>query len=60
MQKIVECFQHEDVGFTSGVLNYLNQSSNAVTDSVGIYWRFEYFLRELESRLGIYAFDRPP
>ena len=56
MQKIVECFQHEDVGFSSGLLKYRNQSSNAVTESAGIYWRFEYFLRELESRLGIYAF----
>jgi cellulose synthase/poly-beta-1,6-N-acetylglucosamine synthase-like glycosyltransferase len=56
LQMIVECFQHKEVGFSSGVLKYRNQSSNAVTESAGVYWRFEYFLRELESRLGIYAF----
>ena len=56
LQKIVECFQYEEVGFSSGVLKYRNQSSNSVTKSAGIYWQFEYFLRELESRLGIYAF----
>jgi cellulose synthase/poly-beta-1,6-N-acetylglucosamine synthase-like glycosyltransferase len=56
MQKIVEFFQHEEIAFSSGVLKYRNQSSSAVTESAGIYWRFEYFLRERESRLGIYAF----
>lgn len=56
LQKIVECFRHDGVGFASGVLKYRNQSASVVTESAGIYWRFEYFLRELESRLGIYVF----
>lgn len=56
LQKIVECFQHEEVGFSSGVLKYRNQSASSVTKSAAFYWRFEYFLREVESRLGIYAF----
>jgi cellulose synthase/poly-beta-1,6-N-acetylglucosamine synthase-like glycosyltransferase len=54
--RIVGCFQDETVGFTSGVLKYRNQSSTAVTESAGLYWKFEYFLRELESQLGLYAF----
>jgi len=56
LNQIVNGFRYEEVGFTSGVLKYRNQSSNAVTESAGIYWRFEYFLREHESKLGIFAF----
>jgi poly-beta-1,6-N-acetyl-D-glucosamine synthase len=56
LRKIADCFQDSEVGFCSGVLKYRNQSSNAVTESAGFYWKFEYFLRELESLLGCYVF----
>jgi len=56
LKKIIESFQRPDVGFSSGVLKYRNQSSNSVTESAGIYWRFENFLREFESSLGVFVF----
>lgn len=56
LRKIVDCFERDEIGFAAGVLKYRNQSSNAVTESAGFYWKFEYFLRECESQLGVYAF----
>lgn len=56
MEKIVDFFQRDSVGFASGVLKYQNQGSSAVTESAAFYWKFEYFLRERESQLGLYAF----
>lgn len=56
LQKITGVFNFDEVGFSSGVLKYRNLLSNAVTESAGIYWQFEYFLRNHESHLGIFAF----
>lgn len=53
---IVNSFQDEKVGFASGVLKYRNEDKSIVSESAGIYWIFEYFLRVRESLLGIYSF----
>ncbi len=54
--KIVAPFANSDIGFVSGVLRYRNQKESAITESAGLYWRFEYLLRRLESQLSIYVF----
>ena len=52
---LVSSFEKPEVGFVSGTLKYLNQNNNNVSESVGLYWKFEMFLRNAESRLGLYA-----
>jgi|SaaInlStandDraft_4_1057021.scaffolds.fasta_scaffold13037_2 cellulose synthase/poly-beta-1,6-N-acetylglucosamine synthase-like glycosyltransferase len=53
--KLVEPFSNVDVGFVSGTLKYINQNINTISESIGLYWKFEMFLRRAESKLGLYA-----
>jgi len=54
--RLVSVFSKANVGFASGVLLYRNADSNEVTQSVGIYWKYEFFLRKLETEIGVYVF----
>lgn len=56
LRSIIDPFTDLKIGFASGILNYENVGENAVTESVGLYWRFEMLLRRLEDRLGVYVF----
>ncbi len=56
LNRIVAPFGDERVGFSSGELHYRNITSTTVTKSAGFYWRYEFYLRKKESRLGVYAF----
>ncbi len=55
ISNLVSPFSSSEVGFVSGVLKYFNQNDSKVTESVGLYWKFEMFLRKAESALGLYA-----
>ncbi|RMH20509.1 MAG: glycosyltransferase [Gammaproteobacteria bacterium] len=56
LRKIVAPFQDRAVGYASGMLKYRNRDSSDIAQSAGLYWRFEYLLRRLETRLGVYVF----
>jgi cellulose synthase/poly-beta-1,6-N-acetylglucosamine synthase-like glycosyltransferase len=55
ISNLVKPFAKNDVGFVSGTLKYMNQGINVVSESVGLYWKFEMFLRRVETSLGLYA-----
>lgn len=54
--KVEQAFANPEVGLVSGTLHYRNKDATDLTRSVGLYWRFELWLRHLESQLNIYAF----
>src|SRR5436305_1672246 len=51
---LMENFADPNVGLVTANV-YLGQPGNAVAEGQGMYWRFELFLRKLESELGILA-----
>jgi cellulose synthase/poly-beta-1,6-N-acetylglucosamine synthase-like glycosyltransferase len=52
LTNITRSFADEGVGCGAGRMCFLNIGYNLNTQSQGIYWRYEFKLRELESRLG--------
>jgi cellulose synthase/poly-beta-1,6-N-acetylglucosamine synthase-like glycosyltransferase len=54
LKLVMENFSDKDVGLVTANI-YLGQPGSAVAEGQGIYWRFELFLRKLESELGILA-----
>ncbi len=56
LSRIVLPFKDRDVGYASGVLIYRNKNQTSITQSAGLYWRFEYLLRRLETLVGVYVF----
>ncbi len=54
--KVEQAFADPEVGLVSGTLHYRNRDATDLTRSASIYWRFELWLRHLESHLNIYAF----
>jgi len=56
LTKIVRPFKDPQVGYVSGTLVYRNQGQTNITQAASLYWRFEFFLRKLETLLGIYVF----
>jgi cellulose synthase/poly-beta-1,6-N-acetylglucosamine synthase-like glycosyltransferase len=51
---LMENFADPQVGLVTADV-YLGEPGNAVSEGQGMYWRFELFLRKLESELGILA-----
>jgi len=49
---LLENFADPEVGLVTADV-YFGQPGNAVAEGQGMYWRFELFLRKLESELGI-------
>jgi cellulose synthase/poly-beta-1,6-N-acetylglucosamine synthase-like glycosyltransferase len=60
VRKIVNAFRGDHVGCVVGKVTYLNQGETGVSDAEGFYWRYELFLRELESRVGNLAMGSGP
>jgi cellulose synthase/poly-beta-1,6-N-acetylglucosamine synthase-like glycosyltransferase len=60
LQKLVRNFADEKVGCVVGKVTYRNQGDSGVSEGEGFYWRYELFLRELESRLGNLAMGSGP
>jgi cellulose synthase/poly-beta-1,6-N-acetylglucosamine synthase-like glycosyltransferase len=54
LKLLMENFADPRVGLVTADV-YLGQPGNAVAEGQGMYWRFELFLRKLESELGILA-----
>jgi cellulose synthase/poly-beta-1,6-N-acetylglucosamine synthase-like glycosyltransferase len=54
LKLLMENFTDPQVGLVTADV-YLGQPGNAVAEGQGMYWRFELFLRKLESELGILA-----
>jgi cellulose synthase/poly-beta-1,6-N-acetylglucosamine synthase-like glycosyltransferase len=53
LQNLVRNFADARVGCVSGIINFGNREVSAVCRQRGLYWRYEYWLRRLESRCGI-------
>jgi cellulose synthase/poly-beta-1,6-N-acetylglucosamine synthase-like glycosyltransferase len=54
LKLVMENFSDLQVGLVTADV-YLGQPGSAVAEGQGMYWRFELFLRKLESELGILA-----
>ena len=54
LEQIAEDFSDPQVGLVAPVVQF-GRSDNSVSKGQGFYWRFEIFLRQLESDLGILA-----
>src|SRR5438270_393827 len=52
LKLLMENFADPKIGLVTADV-YLGQSGNAVAEGQGMYWRFELFLRKLQSELGI-------
>lgn len=59
-QRLVRNFSDETVGCVVGKVTYVNNGLTSVSESEGFYWRYELFLRQLESRLGNLAMGSGP
>ncbi len=51
--KIAACFADPRVGYASGILSWRGKTTPAGVSSFPLYWRFETWLRLMESRLDI-------
>ncbi len=54
LKLVMENFSDMRVGLVTANV-YLGQPGSAIAEGQGMYWRFELFLRKLESQLGILA-----
>lgn len=52
MLKIVRNFADLRVGAVAGRMHFVGTDANLTTQSQGLYWRYEFILRQLESDLG--------
>lgn len=52
IQEIVKYFVDSKVGSVSGELHYEWEEGNKTASGLGLYWRYEKFIRKSESRMG--------
>ncbi len=57
---LVAPFADPEVGCTVGRVEYVNRDRTPVAAGEGLYWRYELYLRRLESDLGILAVGSGP
>lgn len=50
--KLVRSFADQRIGCVAGKMRFVGTDANMTTGSQGLYWRYEVWIRELESRLG--------
>ena len=55
LRQIVRPFISPRVGVATGQLGFVNTGVNGVAQSAGLYWRYELWLRQMESVLGCLA-----
>lgn len=55
LRQIVMYFRNDRIGCVVGQVKYSDREETGVSEGEGFYWRYELFLREGESRLGILA-----
>jgi len=56
LKVVLPHFSDPKVGCVAGRIYYKNKRDSSITESAGIYWRYEDLIRRLESELGILAF----
>lgn len=52
IRELVEPFRDESIGYTVGAAHYVDDLDTHAARSEGIYWRFELWLKRMESRAG--------
>ena len=52
LSKLVRNFADDSVGCVAGRMRFSGTDRNVTTQSQGLYWRYEFSIREMESRLG--------
>lgn len=50
--ELVKYFDDQKVGAVSGELHYESEAGNKTAAGLGIYWKYEKFIRKSESRMG--------
>lgn len=60
LRTMLRNFADGSVGCVVGKVTYLNRRDTSVSEGEGLYWRYELFLRGLESRLGNLAMGSGP
>ncbi len=55
-KKIISCFSNGKIGAVAGKLIFRNPNNSTITENHGLYWRYEEFLRESESKTGYLPF----
>lgn len=55
LERIARPFADSRVGCVTGVLRWTNPDASAVAQGGDFYWRYEHFLWDMESRLGLLA-----
>jgi cellulose synthase/poly-beta-1,6-N-acetylglucosamine synthase-like glycosyltransferase len=56
IQKIVSYFSNDTIGAVTGKLIFKGSNDSTITKNHGLYWRYEEFLKESESRAGYLPF----
>jgi cellulose synthase/poly-beta-1,6-N-acetylglucosamine synthase-like glycosyltransferase len=51
LKKLVRNFADKRIGCVSGLLKYINPSKGSVGETEGVYWKYETFIKKLESNL---------
>jgi cellulose synthase/poly-beta-1,6-N-acetylglucosamine synthase-like glycosyltransferase len=52
LRELVMPFSDSSVGAATAVVHYSNVEESGISWSEGLYWRYEFFTRKVESRLG--------
>lgn len=50
LRYLARCFNDKRIGCVSGQLKYMNPDNSKVGKSEGLYWKYEEFIKKLESR----------
>jgi glycosyltransferase involved in cell wall biosynthesis len=58
--KMVAMLGRPDVGCVNARIVFANESDDKVADAAGLYWRFEMWLRAVETSLNLYATSSGP
>jgi len=66
LKKLVRNFADPKIGCVSGELKYINPQKKSIGENEGIYWKYEVFIKKLESKIqsvlgangSIYAFKK--
>ena len=52
IKKIVRKFSDDRIGCVAGQMQFIDTDTNITTESQGLYWRYEFNIRKIESSLG--------
>lgn len=59
-KKIIKKFNNPIIGCVNAEISYTNTQHSDISNSTGIYWKHEMWVRKLETRLGLYATSSGP